>query len=165
MAALVANNASSTLVGGLTTVATTLTVLANTGDVFPDVVAADSNWFLVTIIDGDKLSEIVKCTARNADELTIERGQEGTNALSFEDEDKVELRLTAGVINSFLTTTPGFNDLVDLPEAFKPAYEEAELYGRTLSDIRSYYFPTAYDANTDLLSISYAYIGVACPLA
>ena len=103
MAALVANNASSTLVGGLTIGATTLTVLDNTGAVFPDVAAADSNWFLVTIINGDGLSEIVKCTARNADELTIERGQEDTDPLLFADEDKVELRLTAGVINSFST--------------------------------------------------------------
>jgi hypothetical protein len=112
MAALVANNASSTLVGTYLTGATTLTVLANTGAVFPDVdFVNDENWFLVTIIDGNGLSEIVKCTKRVDDVLTVERGQEGTTALSFADEDKVELRLTAGVINAFSTevgpTGPG----------------------------------------------------------
>ena len=42
--------------------------------------------------------EIVKCTARSTDTLTIVRAQEGTTASAFSSSDKVELRITAGVM-------------------------------------------------------------------
>lgn len=42
--------------------------------------------------------EIVKCTARAGDVLTVVRAQEGTTARAFSVDDPVELRLTAGAL-------------------------------------------------------------------
>ena len=42
--------------------------------------------------------EIVKCTARAGDVLTVVRAQEGTTARAFNPDDPVELRLTAGSV-------------------------------------------------------------------
>jgi hypothetical protein len=79
-------------------VATSLTVASGTGSLFPNPTSPD--YFLVTLqgVSGTPI-EIVKCTARSTDTLTIVRAQEGTTASAFTGGDKVELRVTAGQMN------------------------------------------------------------------
>lgn len=95
MAILFTNNASTTLASSITNVATTLTVASGTGSLFPSPTSPD--YFLVTLqgVSGTPI-EIVKCTSRSTDTLTIVRAQEGTTASAFTGGDKVELRVTAG---------------------------------------------------------------------
>lgn len=95
MAALYTNNASTLLASGITASATTLTVVVGNGSQFPN--PTGNNYFMATIqsiTNSDR--EIVKCTARSGDVLTIVRAQEGTTAYAFNANDVIELRVTAG---------------------------------------------------------------------
>lgn len=104
------NNAFSTLAGSLTNVATTLTVQAGHGDRFP--VIAAPGYTLITLEDNSGNREIVKVTARASasDSMTITRAQEGTTARAWAAGDSVELRMTAGEIQTLF-------DHVDDPTA------------------------------------------------
>ena len=89
------NRAISALAADITDVATSLTVTAGEGAKFPS--AGD---FHITIED-----EILKCTARTTDTLTVVRAQEGTTGAAHIAGKSVELRITAGVIESRTTWT------------------------------------------------------------
>jgi hypothetical protein len=95
MSILFTNNAGTTLASGILSGATSLTVATGTGALFPNPTAPD--YFLLTLqgIAGTPV-EIVKCTARSSDTLTIVRAQEGTTASAFSTGDLVQLRITAG---------------------------------------------------------------------
>lgn len=95
-AAILKNNAVSKLASSLTTGATALSVTAGQGDMFPTLSAGD--WFPVTLVNAVGALELVKCTARTGDVLTVIRAQEGTAALAFAAGDRVELRMSAAVI-------------------------------------------------------------------
>jgi hypothetical protein len=99
MAILFTNNATTNLAASITSGATSLTVSTGTGSLFPNPTAPD--YFLITLIgiSGSPI-EIVKCTARSTDTLTIVRAQEGTTASAFTGGDQVQLRITAGVMNA-----------------------------------------------------------------
>jgi hypothetical protein len=102
MAQLFANNASTTLASNITSVATTLTVSAGAGALFPSPTGGD--YFLITMVgftSGVETSwEIIKVTARSTDTLTIVRAQESTTAAAWTTGTKIELRLTAGSMNT-----------------------------------------------------------------
>src|SRR5690606_32111243 len=53
--------------------------------------------------------EIMRCTARNGDTLTVVRAQEGTSAITFSAGDVVELRLTAGTLEENFPQVEGRN--------------------------------------------------------
>ena len=92
------NNAATTLASSILIGATSLTVAASTGALFPTLTG--SNFFYCTLQNtAGTVIEIVKVTARSTDTFTIVRAQEGTSASAFALGDKVELRLTAGEIN------------------------------------------------------------------
>jgi hypothetical protein len=93
---LFANNANATLASGITNVATSMSLASGKGALFPNPSGGD--WFLLTLTQAGIESswEIVKCTARSTDTLTIVRAQEGTTGLAWATADKAELRLTAG---------------------------------------------------------------------
>jgi len=77
---LYTNNAATYLAFGITNTATTMQVSANAGSLFPNPTGGD--YFYVSLISlSGPIIEIVKCTARSGDILTIERGQEGTSPL------------------------------------------------------------------------------------
>ena len=97
MAVKFSNNAKTALSSGITSSATSITVAD--GSVFPSI--SGSDYFYVTLeVDSDSdLKEIVKCTARNGNTLTITRGQDGTSARTFSSGDKCELRLNAAALN------------------------------------------------------------------
>lgn len=88
--ALLTNNASATLAAGIISTDTSLTVNTGQGALFPNPGA--SEYFYATLTDGGATVEIVKCTARSTDTLTIVRAQDGTTAQSFSTGDIVELR-------------------------------------------------------------------------
>lgn len=77
---------------------TTLTLLAGDGERFPAIINA-GDWFAGTILNAGAVSEIVKVTARSGDVLTVERHSEGTTPLAWAANSRLELRLTAGVMN------------------------------------------------------------------
>lgn len=103
---LFTNNADSKLNGAVAIGDTAITVMPGDGAKFPSPVGG--NFFLVTLFQKagtDELNhEIVKCTARAGDVLTVVRAQEGTTAKAFNAEDPVELRLTAGTLRSLVST-------------------------------------------------------------
>ena len=95
MAALYTNNASTLLLSAITASDTTLTVAAGQGSQFPNPTGND--YFMATIqsiVNSNR--EIVKCTGRSGDVLTIVRAQEGTTASAFAANSVIELRVTAG---------------------------------------------------------------------
>lgn len=94
------NNAYSTLAGSLTNVATSLTVQTGHGDRFP--IIASPAYTIITLEDASGNREVIKVTARAgaADTMTIVRAQEGTSARAWAAGDSVELRMTAGEVQT-----------------------------------------------------------------
>lgn len=97
------NNASSTLASGITNVATSLTVQAGQGALFPNPTAGQ--YAMVTLEDVSGNIEITKCTGRSGDTLTVVRAQEGTTGLAFSSGSRVEIRITAGMLGNMLQHT------------------------------------------------------------
>jgi hypothetical protein len=106
MAILFTNNAAASLDAGITSANTSLTVASGKGSLFPN--PSSGNYFLITLqgITGTPI-EIVKCTARSGDTMTIERGQEGTTPSNFVSGDQVQLRITAGVMQATVNNIGG----------------------------------------------------------
>lgn len=96
---LAANNAQSVITSGINSSATSLTVAAGAGDLFPQPVVGVS-YFKLTLTDSatEQLNEIVHVTARAGDTFTIVRAQEGTIARAWSANDIVANMLTAGSI-------------------------------------------------------------------
>lgn len=92
------NNASGLLALAISDSATSLSLETGHGSRFPALGAGD--YFPITVVRASDPSqfEIMRCTARTQDTLTVERAQEGTSALAFDPGDVVELRLTAGTL-------------------------------------------------------------------
>ena len=82
------NRAFSTLASGVSDVATSWTLATGEGTKFPT-----TGDFHVTCED-----EIVKCTSRSDDVLTVVREQEGTTKAAHASGKAVELRITVGII-------------------------------------------------------------------
>lgn len=119
---LFANNAKATLLSAISANALSLQVASGAGAQFPN--PANGDYFLVTlgkVVSGIETEiEIVKCTARAGDVLTVQRGIEGTVAVTHAVGDFVSLRMTAGSfldqnINSLVVKTsvvaPNFTGL------------------------------------------------------
>jgi hypothetical protein len=87
------NNANATLAAGINSSATSITLTSGQGARFPTLTASD--YFYATLIDTSNNLEIVKCTARSTDVLTVVRGQESTTARAYVTGDRIEIRLTA----------------------------------------------------------------------
>ena len=98
MAVLYTNNASSKLSASITNTATSFSVTAGTGSLFPSI--SGSDYFYVTLMDSAGNLEIVKVTARSTDTFTVVRGQDGTTARAFSVNDIVELRITKAMLDS-----------------------------------------------------------------
>jgi hypothetical protein len=87
------NNAFGTLAAGINSSATSITLTTGQGARFPTLSAGD--YFYATLVDTSNNLEIVKCTARSTDVLTVVRAQEGTTARSYSTGDRIEIRITA----------------------------------------------------------------------
>ncbi len=117
MGAIFTNNATSTLAAGISPASASFTVQPGHGERFPTL--AKGEWFPVTIVKSATELEIVQCTARSGDTLTIERAQEGTTALSFDAGDIVEHRLTAEVLNGLIDDVEGIAVPEPLPSLYR----------------------------------------------
>jgi len=125
---LYTNNAATYLAFGITNTATTMQVSANAGGLFPSPTGGD--YFYVTLISlSGPIIEIVKCTARNGDIFTIERGQEGTTPLYWNMGDNVQLRITAAGLNYIVSS----KDTVTIFEEYQTATQ-----GQTIFTIGSF---------------------------
>jgi hypothetical protein len=100
MGVKVANNATSTIVGAISSSDVGITVAAGTGALFPALGAGD--YFYATLVSAGGTREITKVTARAGDAMTIVRGQEGTTAQSFAAGSRLELRVTAASITDMI---------------------------------------------------------------
>src|SRR5208283_2900644 len=99
---LFADRAGSTIAGGISNTSTSVNLQAGGGTLFPN--PSSPNFFAATFIDAATglLEEIVWCTARSTDTLTIIRGQEGSTAKSWNAGDLFQKLLTSGDMNSML---------------------------------------------------------------
>lgn len=101
MGLVLKNNAVSRLASSLAVGDTTLPVTASEGSRFPALNPGD--WFPVTVLRSDGTLEIMRCTARSGDLLTVARAQESTTAKTFNAGDRVELRLTAATFDTLVS--------------------------------------------------------------
>jgi len=88
-----ANNAFATLASGINSSATSITVTSGQGARFPTLSAGE--YFYATLVDTSNNLEIIKCTSRSTDVLTVVRAQESTTARAYSTGDRLEIRLTA----------------------------------------------------------------------
>lgn len=97
-----ANNVSTTLTESISATATVINVAPGTGASFPTIVG--SQVFGVTLVDAATglKREICYCTARSGDALTVIRGQESTNAVSWQAGDTAAHYITAGALGNFV---------------------------------------------------------------
>jgi hypothetical protein len=96
---LFSNNASSLLAASITPTTTVIQVAS--GAAFPS--PTGGNYFVAALVNADGDLEIVKCTSRTGNLLTVVRGQEGTSAQSWVlNTTRVELRLTSGTMDNLL---------------------------------------------------------------
>ena len=101
MSVLFSNNAATTLSSGTSSSATSITVAD--GSVFPTIAGSDYFYLTLEVASDASLKEIVKCTARSGNTLTIARAQDNSTARAFSSSDKAELRLTAAGLNDVAT--------------------------------------------------------------
>jgi hypothetical protein len=99
---LFANLATATLAGAISNTSTTVTLQAGEGALFPNPSAGQQ--FVGTFVDAATglLDEIVTCTARSTDILTIVRAQEGTTGLNCSAGDFFSNLWTAGQAGAML---------------------------------------------------------------
>jgi hypothetical protein len=105
MALKLANNAVSSLAAPITNTDLSLVLQTGGGAKFP--VLGGGDWCPVTVVKTDGTLEIMRCTARTSDTLTVTRGQEGTTPLAFSANDRVEVRWTVAAANEFVLRTGG----------------------------------------------------------
>lgn len=112
MARLFTNNARSTLNGAINSTTTSIQLTTGGGAKFPSPTGGD--YFLATLIglDGNGKEdswEIVKCTARTGDVLTVVRDQEGTTNSGWASGTTIELRLTSALMGDLEKAYTGAN--------------------------------------------------------
>tara|TARA_R110000851_G_scaffold265570_6_gene418083 strand:- start:1650 stop:2834 length:1185 start_codon:yes stop_codon:yes gene_type:complete len=99
------NNASGLLDVGISASDTSLSLGSGQGALFPQVNGADPDEFAVLTIQNQVGQfEIVKSGQRSGDIFLIERGYEDTTALDWSAGVRVEIRVTAGIINRMVQT-------------------------------------------------------------
>ena len=99
MGLLFKNNAETTLSSGINNSTTTVPVAS--AAVFPTPNA--NNVFFATIEEGSTI-EVVKVTGISSNDLTVVRAQDNTSAASFGSGAKIELRLTAKILETGTTS-------------------------------------------------------------
>lgn len=97
MATIYVNNAAGVLSAGVGPSDPQLMLMAGQGALFPAPQAGEYFW--VTIVDPVTFDlEVVQCTSRSGDTLTVDRGKDGTAARAFLSGAIVEARITAGLL-------------------------------------------------------------------
>lgn len=123
---LYANNANATLSASITNVQTTLYLTTGEGAKFPNPVSG-TQFFRIAVTSAsspDTVLEIMYCTARVGDTLTVIRGQEGTTASGWSVLDLVANVATAGTYQQFVQPFFGIDTgatnsyVVSTPQAY-----------------------------------------------
>jgi hypothetical protein len=103
------SNFAKTVFGSpITSIATSITLFPGAGALFPN--PSGGNYFRLLLTDAatSNNNEIVFCTARSGDVLTVTRHEEGTSAQAWIAGDIIENVLTAGAFAGLqLTNTLG----------------------------------------------------------
>jgi len=99
MTILFTNNAVGSLASSITDSDLTLTLQTGEGLLFPSPGAGE--FFYCTLVTDANVKEIVKCTSKSSNTLTIVRAQDDTDAMAFTAGDRVELRVCAASLNNF----------------------------------------------------------------
>lgn len=94
------NNAFATIPSAFSSTDTTITVTSGQGSRFP--ILGSGDYFYGTIVDVHGNLEIVKVTARFDDLMTIVRAQEGTLAIPFPANSRIESRITAATLDEYI---------------------------------------------------------------
>lgn len=105
---LTSNFAKTVFGSPVTSVATSITLFPGAGSLFPN--PSGGNYFRLLLTDAatSNNNEIVFCTARSGDVLTVTRHEEGTSAHAWIAGDIIENVLTAGAFAGLqLTNTLG----------------------------------------------------------
>jgi hypothetical protein len=90
------NNAAGTLNANIGPTDTAVLLGTGQGARFPSPTAGD--WFWATMVHVTTgVVEVVKCTGRSVDTLTVVRGQDGTSATSFTSGSVLEMRVNAEI--------------------------------------------------------------------
>lgn len=149
-----ANNAFGTLSAGISASGTSITLASGQGARFPTL--SSGEYFYATLIDTSNNLEVVKCTARSTDVLTVTRAQESTTAQAFVIGDRVELRVTAQGLDDAAnpydkdTSSTGSLALPVGTTAQQPTAADTEGHIRYDSDDNVVYFSNG----TDWLKVS-----------
>jgi hypothetical protein len=98
------NNATTELASSIGTSDTSITVVD--GSKFPILTAGDHTYVTLDTDTASPTREIVRVTAVSGNVLTVTRGQDGTSPASFAAGTKVELRLTAALLNDVAGANP-----------------------------------------------------------
>lgn len=96
----ISNNATTTVVGALTSAATLVTVATGTGALFPTLAVGD--YFQATLQDVNNNYELVRVTARSNDVMEVVRAQGGTLAIPFPANSRFEIRVTASNLQDYI---------------------------------------------------------------
>ena len=159
------NNASAKLASAMSGSTQTLTVDSGSGALFPALSTGD--WFPVTVvrkIDPTKL-EVMRCTARSGDTLTVTRAQEGTSAITFDVGDVVELRLTALALRGLDAASVGGHvvgtgdDDIPLKGSLPTPPTVVQSTGTSQEDVMSQYAVTAMFDKAALTNLTAADAG------
>jgi hypothetical protein len=113
MGVQIKNNAYSTLLVGINSTATSVSLAVGEGARFPAASVASGNYFYATILDTSNNLEVVKVTDRTNDTLTVVRGQDGSTARAFSLGDRVELRVTAALLGDLPIRELDTDDIAD----------------------------------------------------
>lgn len=97
MGAKIKNNAYGTLLSSIAPGDTAITLSSGQGANFPSL--STGEYFYATLINTSNTLEIVKVTGRTGDVLTVVRAQEGTVARTYVVGDRIEIRITAALLN------------------------------------------------------------------
>lgn len=96
----ITNNATTIVPLAIQSTDTSLTVAAGTGYLFP--ILGGSDFFFATLSSTAGGMEIIKVTSRADDMMTFVRAQEGTLAVPFPANSRLEIRVTAANLQSYV---------------------------------------------------------------
>lgn len=132
MTTIYSNNVAAVLAAGIGPSDTAVLVTSGQGARFPDPAGVDHFWATLIHVSTGAI-EIVKCTDRASDTLTVVRGQDGTTPISFTTGSAVEMRLVADMMREvdYRLVRSAINGLAALgPDGFVPDAQIAPSFTR-----------------------------------